>query len=146
MSEEDTARKNIEIWSKKFRVFEDRCIGRAADLSDQVAVARTRLEATKSDGKRKSAVTELREELKATLRSLHRKWGEEDDDREWAKKIRYGLRAFLEPGKLVPADIICYIKSLTYEIRMYLGPELYAMDGEELEVADRNRLVANRLS
>jgi hypothetical protein len=138
MSEEDTARKNIDIWSKRLHVFEDKCIRRGIALSGEMDVARTRLKEEKWGGTPDSHedVTRLRE----ILRSLRRKAADEDHAGEWAEKTRYGLRAFLDPGKLILADIICYIKSLTYEIRMYLGPELYAMDGEELEVAYGNRL------
>jgi hypothetical protein len=137
MSEEDTARKKVEIWCKRLRVFEDRCLRRAADLSDQVSEARKRLNAAKSDV---TTISDFKE-LKAALDSLCSDWDDADDDGDWAERMRSGLRIFHDPENVIPADkIISYIETLTPEIWRMLGPELSEMDGEELEVADRNRL------
>jgi hypothetical protein len=133
MAEEDTDRKKAEIWCKRLHVFEDRCIRRSINLSDHVAEARERLKEAKSDGKLKLNVTGLREALHALIR---RRDGVEDDG-DWAEGIRHELRLLLDSGKDLD-NILAVIE--TPDFCVMLGPELYAMDGEELEVADRNRL------
>ena len=148
MSEEDTARKKIDIWSKRFHVFEDRCIRRAFGLSGEMLAVRERLEETKM--MLVTEVTELRRgtlrvlvnSLDAAHRSLRRRAQGGYRDGDWAEETRGRLRAFLDPGKLILADIIEFIE--TPEIRMMLGPEIIDMDEEELEVADCNRLYYGR--
>ena len=139
MSEEDTARKKIDIWSKRFHVFEDRCIRRAIGLSGEMLAVRERLVKAKREGiGSRVQVTELR----GTLRSLRRRAAAGGRDGDWAEETRGRLRAFLDPGKLILANIIAFVE--TPEIRVMLGPEIIEMDGEDLEVADRNRLYYGR--
>jgi hypothetical protein len=136
--EQVRARNKVEIWCKRLRVFEDRCLRRSIHLSGDVSEIGSRLEEASEDNLPIYDVTELRE----GLHTLSRRRLDEDHDAEWVEVKYYKLQAFLDPGKLILADIIAFIE--TPEIRMMLGPVLSEMDGEELEVADRNRLYYGR--